>query len=687
MSRAPAERLNFIFFQDICSGRRWRKKKTRMISRRLFRAIFVCLFLSMLPGAGWGGPARYDIRGESAYRTDQQGGSGAGRNAAAHAARMSAWMLMGREISLFHDVQMLKLDAKQLACIAAASVQPEISEKAGADGKVMVAAVIKDSPRQVALTALRFKEERSVIDELSRGWKRGEDALSPGRDNKGWEKHSMEEAGRKVESVNEYFRGWSLLIAGDYREAHAVFSRAVAIDPENAQALCQRGFLSYLDGDSERAINDFDEAIRLEGNYADAYYCRGLVHVREKRYAQAIVEFDWALHWNPKHPYAAECRKGAFEKARHWVPDLAWFEKTAKAKPKIGSARLGLGTALAALGRHREAVTQYNSALKIEPLDVRVYIARGKSYASLGNFRRAITDYDRAIELNPRLAESYFLRGAAYLESGDCRRAIVDLDRALEFDPAYSEAANRRALAYSRLGKPKPDLAYLDAAVSRNPEHARNYLLRGSALWESGKPKEAAEDFTRVIERLEYEDPGAYLMRAAAYAGSGQTARAVSDQEKLIEIAPDEYIQFGSILNRIPHDAADKVRSAFISGSRSKAENEADFIFRGTCRIVVQDYDKAVSDFRRAVALNPKSRRGYLFMGVAHAILGNHELAALNYGKALNADSGYALAYFARSIALRNINRKRESLSDLKEASRLGLTAAAEALEEQGYKR
>jgi len=658
-----------------------------MASHMRFRAILILIMLLAFPGAGWSGPARNIIQGESLY-SPGKGGSGPARLIALHMARRAAWMSIGLEISRFHDVQMLKMEGQQLAHIAAASVRPETKEEIRPDGTVRITALVRDDPRHVALAALRLKDESTVLHELSRNWKRGEDALPPAKGKKGGEKESaVEAAARTAEAVDDYFLGWSLILSGDYPEAYSAFSRAVKSDPGHAQALCQRGFLSYLEGDSGRALADLDQAVRLEGNYAEAYYCRGLVHLQEGRCAQAVVEFDRALQWNPQHPYAAECRKSAFEKARHWTPDLAWFENTARSKPETGSARLGLGTALAALGRHRDAISEFNLAAKIEPLDVRVYIARGRSYASLGNFRRAVADYSRAIELNPRMADAFYLRGAAYLDSGNYRQAVIDLDRALELDPAYPEAAGKRTLAYQGLGKPKPDISYLDAAVSLHPEHPRNYILRGLAFWDSGRPKEAVEDFTKAIEKLEYEDPGMYLIRAAACASAGRRGCAVEDQEKLVEIAPEEYIRFGDILTRIPlHDTAEKVRAAFLAGGRSSAAVEGEFIFRGTCRIMTEDYERAISDFRKAIALNPKSRRGYLFMGIAHAILGNHELAAQNYGSALKADPGYALAYFTRSIALRNIRRNRESLADLKEASRLGLTAAAQALEEQGYK-
>ena len=52
------------------------------------------------------------------------------------------------------------------------------------------------------------------------------------------------------------------------------------------------------------------------------------------------------------------------------------------------------------------------------------YTNRGVAYVELGNFRQAISDYDRAIEINPEYAMAYNNRGIAYGKLGNHGQAI-----------------------------------------------------------------------------------------------------------------------------------------------------------------------------------------------------------------------------------------------------------------------
>ena len=59
---------------------------------------------------------------------------------------------------------------------------------------------------------------------------------------------------------------------------------------------------------------------------------------------------------------------------------------------------------------------------------------RGVVYDELGDQRQAISDYDRAIEINPDYAKAYFNRGIAYGKLGYDSKAIEDLKTAAKFD-------------------------------------------------------------------------------------------------------------------------------------------------------------------------------------------------------------------------------------------------------------
>lgn len=112
--------------------------------------------------------------------------------------------------------------------------------------------------------------------------------------------------------------------AGDqtYECAIRDYTRAIALQPDNAEAYNNRGYARYWSGQAALAIADYDHAIALRPAYAYAYNNRGAANMASGQSARAIADFDRAIELQPDLAQAytnrgnAYLRLGRLEQAR-----------------------------------------------------------------------------------------------------------------------------------------------------------------------------------------------------------------------------------------------------------------------------------------------------------------------------------------------------------------------------------
>ena len=80
--------------------------------------------------------------------------------------------------------------------------------------------------------------------------------------------------------------GW--IKSGPARE----LDQAIAINPQIAEALADRGDAYFARRDYAHAIVDYDEAIRFGRQTAKVFQSRGDVHEIQRDYVRAMADFD-----------------------------------------------------------------------------------------------------------------------------------------------------------------------------------------------------------------------------------------------------------------------------------------------------------------------------------------------------------------------------------------------------------
>ncbi len=205
-----------------------------------------------------------------------------------------------------------------------------------------------------------------------------------------------------------YRRGMSRLDSRDYRGAVSDFSAALSLAPSwdadnRAAALVARGIAELQAGAPGATVDDVSKAIDLKPGRPDDYTLR----------AYALLELG---------------RRD--EAAADWKQRLRLL-------PDDRLALTEIATALAEVGRFREAMTYARRLAQIAPSDGESYYAEGYVSFRARDYDAAIKEFSAAIKAQKDYAAAYFSRGYCYYRLGMLQAAETDRRNAGALNRAY----------------------------------------------------------------------------------------------------------------------------------------------------------------------------------------------------------------------------------------------------------
>ena len=192
---------------------------------------------------------------------------------------------------------------------------------------------------------------------------------------------------------------------------------------------------------------------------------------------QDVHGFARASKGRPVPPLTAESyrnRGNQYYQQGKYEEAIPAYDHSIKLAPNEGLTYLLRANALAAAGRHDEAVRDYDEAeeriSQLQHLQDTVYFNRGNSKAELGDYEGALQDYTDAIRINSSHSASYYNRGNAYADLYRFEEAVLDYDRVTGHSARHAVFNKGNALiAMGRLSEAED--CYQDA-VAKGANHA-----------------------------------------------------------------------------------------------------------------------------------------------------------------------------------------------------------------------
>ena len=511
----------------------------------------------------------------------------------------------------------------------------------------------------------------------SRGWQNVVAGIRKAVDKMQVQVDSSSETSEKdLRAELAFQQGNVLMMLGQMDKAIEVYSRAIKLNPNYADAYNNRGVTYVEKGNLDHAIEDFNTAIDLKPNYA-AYNNRGSAYDKKGDFNRAIKDYTKAIGLKPNYADTYTHRGIAYDKKGDYDRAIKDFAKVINLKPDYAGAYYNCGSAYIKKGDYDRGIGALNTAIGLKSDYADAYHNRASVYMHKGDFDRAIEDYSTAIKLKPSYVEAYNHRGIAYDKKGDYDRAIIDYDKVIKLKLDDAGSYNNRGIAYKNKGDFDRAIEDFNTAIELKRDYVDAYYNRGLAYGVKGNYDHAIVDFTKVID-LKSNDANAYYSRGMAYGEKGDYDHAIEDYNRAIDLEPDyadayhnrgvAYHQKGDYDHAIvDYDRAIELKSNYVIAYYS----------RGVTYGNKGDYDHAIADYDRAIELKPDYTGAYHNRGVAYYQKGDYNRAIEDYNRAIELKPDLAESYIGRGLARLCLREWERAKADLTIAKDKGLDIVA----------
>jgi Flp pilus assembly protein TadD len=180
--------------------------------------------------------------------------------------------------------------------------------------------------------------------------------------------------------------------------------------PGDFSAHFNLGAAELARGNAAMAITDLRAAVEAQPERAVALNTLGAALLSAGNASEAAGIFERALRSNERYTNARYNLANALAEQQQWELSAAQFRQVLQASPDDAGARQHLGEVLrlwgndmAAAGRLEEAASRYRESLDFRQDDAELHSDLGTVLARLGRIREAVPEFETALRLDPHL--------------------------------------------------------------------------------------------------------------------------------------------------------------------------------------------------------------------------------------------------------------------------------------------
>ncbi|MGO8700054.1 MAG: tetratricopeptide repeat protein [Limisphaerales bacterium] len=295
--------------------------------------------------------------------------------------------------------------------------------------------------------------------------------------------------------------GRCLELAGQIPEAISAQRKGLDLDPPNDVGWSNLGRLLLETSQFEEAERCCSKAIELAPTIAAYHSDLGRALLKRERVEQARACFNKALELDATDSTAHKCLGDiCFLFDNNLQGAEKHYRNAVGSNPEDFWAWDSLGSLLASVGRHDEALNCFREAVKHNSNHFYSWKHMGRLHAEALRFAEAADSYRKCTMIQSNEPDGWFGLGNALEKLGNHEGALAAFEEALKYDPAHYDSWLRIADLHMVASRPIEAIKCFRKCTSLNPKGESGWEgLAASLLFSGAEPRETMEALFRVL--------------------------------------------------------------------------------------------------------------------------------------------------------------------------------------------
>lgn len=277
-------------------------------------------------------------------------------------------------------------------------------------------------------------------------------------------------------------------------------------------------------------------------------------------------------------------------------------------------------------------LAELNSAILKKPGSAQLYFQRAKIFLQKNVQNQAFSDLQTATKIDSSNTEYLMLLGDVAFKSFQIKKTSDTFEKVVQLDPKNKEAYLKLAELYFYIKGYQRCLLYTNEALKIDDKLVKAYSLRGFAYKEMGDTAKAVSSFNTVLDLL-HDDY-------------------------------DTYIQLGNIYSVRTNPLA---LQYYNNALRLEPNSTEAYYNRGLYYQNRGEVEKATNDYLSIIKIDPSYADAFFNLGFINSVMkDNCKEAIPYYSSAIQTNDQYAEAYFNRGLCYEKLGDLNSARKDFK---------------------